>query len=80
MDPVECEDHPLLPANTPKGQAHILTIWQYGGDTHKSIFHMGHDPHLGDHVATVLHNLEGHPDAVKDFFNPDVKSFKIQRV
>jgi hypothetical protein len=43
---------------------------------------MGHNPGLGDHIATVLLHLEGqgHPDALKDFFNPNIKSFKLLRV
>jgi len=64
------EDHPLLPAGAPVGQAHILKTSASGAGT-------GHK--LCDFIATLLHNLTDYPNAAKDFFNPEVTSFKLIR-
>lgn len=63
------EDHPLLPADAPHSQAHILARDGYPDKGHI----------LGDYVATFLVNLDKHPDALKDFFNPDIKFFHLVR-
>lgn len=67
MASIEYEEHPLLPIDAPKGQPHILK------PNLESV--IGHQ--LCDFIATLLFNLEQHPDALKDFFDPEVKSFKF---
>jgi hypothetical protein len=72
MAHIKYKDHSLLPADAPGGQPHIL-------DDGEGADEIGY-ARLCDFVATVLHNLEGHPDALKDFFDPKVKSFKFLRI
>lgn len=78
MPSVKYEDHPFLPASVPKDQAHILQ-----NTIEKEVDEDGvaaSDGHLlCDFIATFLYNLENYPDAPKDFFDPDVKSFTINR-
>jgi hypothetical protein len=70
-------DHPLLPADAPKDQPHVLRIGADEDEIHNMSHLLASDARLCDYVATVLHNLEGHPDALKDFFDPEIKSFKF---
>lgn len=63
------EDHHLLPADAPHGQAHILVRDGYPAKGRT----------LGDYIATFLMNLDKHPDALKDFFDPDIKFFHVVR-
>jgi hypothetical protein len=74
MAHIKYKDHPLLPADAPGGQPHIIDITADKEDLHLKY------ARLCDFVATVLHHLESHPDALKDFFDPKVKSFKFLRV
>jgi hypothetical protein len=75
---VEYRDHPLFPADAPKGQAHILGEGlgyndQGPGPMPKPSYQ------LCDFIATVLFKLEQYPDALKDFFDPEIESFKLTR-
>jgi len=71
-------DHPLLPASAPSGQAHILEINAVRVVSEVGSFSTrGHK--LCDFIATFLHNLEEHPNALRDFFDPEVKFFKFIR-
>jgi hypothetical protein len=72
MTHVGYEDHPLLPASAPEGQAHIL---EYDGCLMRSIAEIK----LCDFVATLLSKLDKYPDALKDFFDPDIKYFHLVR-
>jgi hypothetical protein len=67
MSTAPYKDHPLLPASAPVGQAHVLEVGNFSKGGHK----------LCDFIATLLHNLTDHPDAIKDFFDPKVKSLKL---
>ncbi|KAF2828587.1 hypothetical protein CC86DRAFT_380499 [Ophiobolus disseminans] len=72
------KDHSLLPAEAPSGQAHILeTNAIHDVSKVGSFSTRGHK--LCDFIVTFLHNLEEHPNALKDFFDPDVKFFKFIR-
>jgi hypothetical protein len=72
------EDHPHFSANAPTGQAHIFEL---DGDIMRyfdeGLPRGGNE--LCDFIATLLHNLEDHPDALTNFFDPAVKTFKFLR-
>ena len=80
MPRIKHESHPLLPADAPKDQPHILDIEADDDEIHDSGHILPGDARLCDYVATVLHHLEGHADALRDFFNPEIKSFKFLRI
>jgi hypothetical protein len=72
------KDHPLLSASAPSGQAHILETNEVHDVTKGGSFSTtGHK--LCDFIATFLHSLEEHPNALEDFFDPEVKFFKFIR-
>jgi len=73
------DDHPLFPTSAPKGQAHILENTTHEDDVSgpRSLPSKRHQ--LCDFIATFLHRLREHPDALKDFFDPEVTSFKLLR-
>jgi len=72
--PLRYKEHPMLPASAPKGQAHIIEddAIDYEGEDNYS-----YDYSPCDFIATFLHKLEKYPDALKDFFDPHVKFFKL---
>jgi hypothetical protein len=75
---VEYRDHPLFPADAPQGQAHIFK--EGLGYTDRGPTPMPDDDfQLCDFIATVLFKLEQYPDALKDFLDPNIKSFKLLR-
>jgi hypothetical protein len=72
------EDRPHFSANAPTGQAHIFEL---DGDImryfHEGLPRGGNE--LCDFITTLLHNLKDHPDALTNFFDPAVKTFKFLR-
>jgi hypothetical protein len=75
---LEYRDHPLFPAAAPEGHAHIfedgLGYDEPGLGPMPKLDHQ-----LCDFIATLLYKLEKYPDTLKDFFNPEVNSFKLIR-
>jgi hypothetical protein len=75
---VEYRGHPLFPADAPRGQAHILEdSMAYDEEGPRQM--PKPDYELCNFIATFLYNLEEYPNALKDFFNPEVKSFRLIR-
>jgi hypothetical protein len=77
MDSLNYQDHPLFPAKAPTGQAHILEIRP--DDLKVSAIHVSLRYQLCDFILTFLSKLEMYPNALTDFFNPEVESFKFVR-
>lgn len=75
--PLTYRDHPLLPANAPKDQAHVLNHDPNDTNDQDGLSITSHK--LCDFIATLLDRLEQYPNALKDFFDPNIKSFKLIR-
>jgi hypothetical protein len=75
---VEYKDHPLFPAAAPRGQAHVLED-SIGCDEEGPGQMPRPDYQLCDFITTLLYKLEQYPNALQDFFNPEIKSFKLVR-
>ncbi|KAF2006924.1 hypothetical protein P154DRAFT_529322 [Amniculicola lignicola CBS 123094] len=68
------EPHPLLPAHRPRDYPHIITMDSLKTLGTKSIAEF----RPCDSTATLLHNIKDQfPNALQDFFNPEVSSFKL---
>lgn len=66
-------DHPLFPANAPKGQAHILKPGlRFDDEEDQSSESTSLKYQLCDFVTTLLYKLEQYPQALEDFFNPSI--------
>jgi hypothetical protein len=75
--PLTYLDHTFLPASTPQDHAHVLINDSNDENNQDGLLTINHK--LCDFIATVLDRLEEYPNALKDFFNPNVKSFKLIR-
>jgi len=71
------EDHPLLPANASEGRAHILKEISDGVIDIPNEDVVSELPKLDDFITNFLYRLKDRPDALSDFFDPDVASFKL---
>jgi hypothetical protein len=67
------KDHPLLPAKSGKTRAHILKELPKGPAKWPNYVR------LWDCIATTLDYIKDYPNALQDFFDPDVTSFKFRR-
>ncbi|KAF2033677.1 hypothetical protein EK21DRAFT_108806 [Setomelanomma holmii] len=74
------KDHPLLPASAPTAQAHIFEHVDMDEDiSEEEERRRSVKIEFCDLIATFLSNLEKHPDALANFFDPKVKSFMFRR-
>jgi hypothetical protein len=65
-------DHPLLSASALEGQAHIITC-------DDDFIPSTAGCKQCDFIATLLSKLDHYPDALKNFFDPDIKSCLLVR-
>jgi hypothetical protein len=68
------KDHMRLPATAERGRAHIIDLYRSGNRSNPEDL-----PDLNDCIATTLDQMKQYPNALKDFFDQDVRSFKFSR-
>jgi len=76
MPKYQYQNSPIFPANAAIGQPHILEQFQ-SERRDERITICPDQPPLCDFVVTVLNNQNKSATAVRDFFDPKTKSFRL---